>query len=409
MLSDSTIKKIFPYLVFLLFVANVVGAMTFLGRITITYRYVVYALIDWCCLSYYCRHYKKLQSNYPFLCMFFNVLLLYVVYSIIKIVLGIPSSIFPWIRFGITSSCIFFSSIFIFGEEEIRTSVFKLCWKMLPVILFLSLLFCANELVYSMSFVLLSMVFYDFLPKFKKRVCWIVLILVVTLSMYQRMDFITVCLPLCIVFVYRLLRLTKVRSLRTTITLVFVLPFVLFLLAYSGVFNIFNMESYMSDREIGKAGTLTTDTRTFLYEESIQSAYDNNYVLFGRGIGYGYDSRFVAERDGSFYYVRGLVPQRLSEVGVVNIFTMLGLVGLVLFVLFYRKYSFLGLISNNDLVKCLSLWVALYWMFSWMSHTLYLPSSEYASLFIVLSLICDEKIRKMSERQITNYIKELFK
>src|SRR5690606_7798473 len=68
------------------------------------------------------------------------------------------------------------------------------------------------------------------------------------------------------------------------------IPVLFFTLGVTGKFNIFNMDEYI-DKDITttvvKEGevqeeNLTADTRTFLYEEVLNSAFKYNYVWLGR-------------------------------------------------------------------------------------------------------------------------------
>src|SRR5690606_8010144 len=111
-------------------------------------------------------------------------------------------------------------------------------------------------------------------------------------------------------------------------------------LALTGRFNIFNMEEYISgeyktqtliDGKLEET-SLTADTRTLLYQETLTSAIKNNYVWHGRTPARGYESPSF----GAFALEQlktGKLERFGSEVSILNIFTWTGIIGCILYFL----------------------------------------------------------------------------
>ena len=409
MLSDCKILKHIPVLIILLMTTRIVNAMHLGGKLFEMYIYSIYFVLDVYCLTYYFRHYRTIRTEYRLMSWIYNIMLAYLVFGLIKLMYGEPSGIWPWQRFVAASCCIFFGVIFILLNEECRRSVFRLYWKWLPVIFLGTFIFNANEMVYPMAFVIFCLCFHRFMPKRKRYASYFILIMVFYFSMYQRIDYITVLIPLSLIFLYNVVRSIRIKKLNFIFGALFLIPFFLLYLGFTGKFNVLNMESYMGEYESSKAGKVTDDTRTFLYEEAYTSSIANGYVCFGRTPYYGYDSYFASMREGNSYTASGAYAQRISEVGIINIYTMFGVFGVILFILFYWNEGHKGLASQNAFLKCLSIWVVFFWCESWISHIWGIPSSNYFILYLVIAMINDKRLRSMNEREITVYMKGLMK
>lgn len=409
MLSDCKISKHIPVLIILLMTTRIVNAMHLGGKLFEMYIYSLYFVLDIYCLTYYFRHYRAIRTEYRLMSWIYNIMLVYLVLGFLKLMFGEPSGIWPWQRFVAASCCIFFGIIFILLNEKCRRDVFRLYWKWLPVIFLGTFIFNANEMVYPMAFLIFCLCFHRFMPKNKRYTSYFILAMVLIFSMYQRIDYITVLIPLSLIFLYNVVRSMRIKRLNLFFSILFLTPFFLLYLGFTNKFNILNMESYMGKYESSKAGKVTDDTRTFLYEEAYTSAISNGYVYFGRTPYYGYDSYFASMRNGNSYTASGAYAQRISEVGIINIYTMFGVFGVVLFALFYWYEGHKGLVSQNAFLKCLAIWVVFFWIESWISHLWGIPSSNYFILYLVIAMINDKHLRNMNEKQITVYMKRLMK
>lgn len=99
---------------------------------------------------------------------------------------------------------------------------------------------------------------------------------------------------------------------------------------------------------------MTEDTRTFLYEEALSSAVNNQYLIWGRTPAYGMDSPFVQSFDDADYVgmaltIKGKMPQRICEAFIPNIITWCGILGFLIF--FYYSTN----LATESLIKATAL------------------------------------------------------
>lgn len=193
-----------------------------------------------------------------------------------------------------------------------------------------------------------------------------------------------------------------------------VLPFIFFLLGVSGVFNIFNTSDYIKGEytSVGVDGegnreeqNLIVDTRTFIYEEVLKSAINNNYWLLGRTPARGNDS----DAFGTFAFeITGRYERPSNEIGLANVFTWTGVVGVVLYFLIFYRASFLAVNrSRNNYAKMLGIFVAFRWLYSWVedmnNFTL-----NYFILMIMLGLCFSHSFRNMSDQEVVIWVRGIF-
>ena len=141
-----------------------------------------------------------------------------------------------------------------------------------------------------------------------------------------------------------------------------------------------------------------------------RSAEDNGYLWYGRTPGYGYDSKFVANREGTFYAESGVFPQRNSEVFVVNMFTWTGVIGLSAWFLFFTLFGYKVLNrARNKYIKALVIYVGFFWVCDWISNYFVVPSSGYMLLFMLIAICSQRKYQLMSDFQIETFFKRILK
>ena len=198
--------------------------------------------------------------------------------------------------------------------------------------------------------------------------------------------------------------------------LVMVLPFVLFLLAATGVFNVFNFQEELklseSSFNINNGDTtesLAADSRTFLYVEEIESAIKYNYVLQGRSIARGYECPFFSwliddQLRGSNYHK----DERDScEVNILNVFNYFGIIGvLLLFVIFWKSTKKALYNSNNRFVPIIGLFVLFRWLVSWFEDFSRFDMNMLF-LWIMIGICFSPYWRNMSDEDIEDWIKQI--
>lgn len=400
MISDIKIIKWYPILIVLMMSSGIIRNLH-IGKLYEMFSYTIYFFLALMCLIYFFRHFKEIKRSNPYVTFMYCLIIGYVIVGFIKQTFIEPSPMYPWERFSIVCGCLCFGSLFIFMRDEVRMNVLHYYWRWLPLIFVGSFFTATNELIQPMYFALFCLCFHRFLPPKRRIFCYFILLMVLVFSMYQRMDIITVLIPLSIVFLYNTIQTLNIRKLNFVYNLLFIIPLVFFYLAYSDSFNVLDMESYMGEVHDEKAGDMTADTRTFLYEEAGISAVKNGYTLWGRTPYYGYDSDFV------FIISEGRQVQRYSEVGIVNLFTIYGLIGTILFIYFYYKEGRKGLYANNAFIKCLAIWLCVFWVQSWIGNIYHSYDSYYAVMYLVVAMLNDRRLRNMNENEITGYMKHL--
>ena len=189
-------------------------------------------------------------------------------------------------------------------------------------------------------------------------------------------------------------------------------PIVFFILATTLDFNVFKISEYSGNEstfvQLEADGTKTqrdigTDTRTFLYEEVLNSAINNNYIIFGRTPSRGNDSNiFINEAEG-------MREERISnEAGILNVFTWTGIIGVVLyFLIFIRSFLLSVFHSNNIYSKVIGVFTVFQWAHSWVEN-IQLFSFMYINIWLLVGFSCSLSFRKMNNSQMTLWIQDLF-
>lgn len=400
--------KYFPWQIILMTLNPVVKAYA-LGKIPQAYDYIVYIMIAVTALWFYIANYKVINKEYHYLSFAYKVLIAYVLVGFIKNIF-VPSGLYPFFKLNVCTAFLAFGSIFIFiYEQTIIRKVIQLWWKVVPIVFCLTFWKVEkSQYIIMMQFCLLFLIFLPFFSKIRKIAIIGLLVFVAYNGMQQRIDFLSYLLPILLyVVVKQCLKFDRKFFKASFHTLMLLPVFFLSLFLYSG-FNVLNMDSYVHDDiESSSAGRMTDDTRSFLFEEAYISAVSNNYLLLGRTPYYGYDSYWVTQREGEGLEVRG-VAQRASEVFIVNMLTWTGLFGCFMFFLLYYVIGIDTLSkTKNNLLSVLCLYIAIFWIISWISHNMFTPSLDYMILYIVIALCLNPIYREMSNRQMKNTLKRI--
>ncbi|MCF8341780.1 MAG: hypothetical protein K9I82_12450 [Chitinophagaceae bacterium] len=191
------------------------------------------------------------------------------------------------------------------------------------------------------------------------------------------------------------------------------LPFLLLLLGFIGIFNIFqigsgNNESLMikekSYTEKGLVETnLSEDTRSFLYEEAFYSANKLNFWIFGRTPARGHLSFTFGDLDPAN---RGERAQ--DEVAILNIFVWTGLVGVLLYFFIFYQATFLAINkSQNIFSKIVGLFVLFRWLFAWVEDPNVFNLTNIF-IWILIAFCYSEEFRNMTNSEMINWINSVF-
>lgn len=190
------------------------------------------------------------------------------------------------------------------------------------------------------------------------------------------------------------------------------LPPVLIVLGFLGIFNVFEIDTYfpeVSNIEVensfdkNETEKLDADTRTFIYQEAISSAINNNYVIQGHSLARGYESESFADYD---FYKRG--ERYDSEVSIINVFTHMGLVGVILYFLIFFLASYKAINkSNNTYMKMLGIYISFRWIFAWIEDFNRFDLN-YLFLWIMIGMCFSTQFRQMTENEFETWVKTIF-
>lgn len=188
----------------------------------------------------------------------------------------------------------------------------------------------------------------------------------------------------------------------------FILPFVLFHLAVAGQFNIFNVDEYVEESpQVTKTGSegkdenITTDTRTPLYVEVLETAETYDSWWFGRSPARGNETSLFAE----LAEITGRSERSRNEAAILNIFTWTGILGVALCFLSFYHASWLALNrSNNTFSKMLGMFIAFRWIYSWVEDGNSF-SIVYFSLWVMVGMCYSESFRRMSDADLSGWFR----
>ena len=193
-------------------------------------------------------------------------------------------------------------------------------------------------------------------------------------------------------------------------TCIMAIPFILLILGLSGQFNIFKIGEYI-DLDIkvtnsmveGASENLSTDTRTFLYEETISSAIEHDYYLLGNSLSQGYYSKAFAYADEN----EGRGMRYSTEVGILNVFTYLGIIGVFLyFSIFVYSIANVYLHSNNKSLYVVALLLSFRWLFCFLEEFTYFDTNM-VFLWVEISMCNSPYFLRMNDTQFKLWAKNL--
>lgn len=190
-------------------------------------------------------------------------------------------------------------------------------------------------------------------------------------------------------------------------------PIVFLYLGITDKFNLFKIQEELNLKEYsvtssfdsGEQEDLTSDTRTFLYVEEIQSALNNDYVIFGRSLSRGYDSVVIEGMD----WMKGRNERWSSEVRMLNVFNYMGIVGVIIVSLVYIIGSWNAIFRSNSFsMQIIGLYVAFRWLYGWIED---FDRFDFINLYLWIPIFMCYSTRflNMTEYEFKNWIYNFFK
>ncbi|WBL22047.1 O-antigen ligase family protein [Zunongwangia sp. HRR-M8] len=300
-------------------------------------------------------------------------------------------------------------SVYAFGSPLILSKIIKY-WKncafpLFPIFLMFILPEAYGRYLMPISFFLL---FFPILPKKWKFIGILSILLITLLSSGARSNVIKFIVPFGLSFLYYFRNFFSKKIFFLISLMFFVLPFAFFYLAANNTFNVFKFDEYLDTKNDDQK--LLVDTRTFLYEEVISSAINNDYWFLGRSMARGFDSNFFdwLEAYKQYRLETDRDERQSSEVSILNIFNYFGIVGVIAyFIIFFKAVHTSIYMSNNIFSKILGVYVAFRWFYSWIEDFSRFDLN-FLVLWIAVGVCFSETFRSMNDKDFFNWIQSLF-
>jgi len=256
------------------------------------------------------------------------------------------------------------------------------------------------------------MLFFPVLTNPWKWVIAVLSLLVMTIDLGARSNVIKFGVPVIIMSIYYLRHYITIKYYEIVRMFFMLIPILLFSLAVSGLFNVFEMDNYVKgdyksvDRdENGDIvdDDLKNDTRTFLYVEVLYSAKVFNSWIIGRSPARGNLSGWFGDGDET-----GRGERLGNEVAILNVFTWTGIIGVILYFIVFFKASYIAINnSNNIFSKMLGLSIAFRWAYAWVEDVNGFTLTT-VFLWLTIGLCFSKSFRLMSDDEVKYWIRGIF-
>ena len=237
-------------------------------------------------------------------------------------------------------------------------------------------------------------------------------LLVLTIDFDARSNVIKFIFPVLILLIYYFREIISIKLLEIIRKILIIIPILFFILAVSGVFNIFKMDNYIKGNytNIKKDANgnetksdIINDSRTFLYIEVLQSAKKYNTWWLGRSQARGN----ISETFGEFENL-GRGERLANEVAILNIFTWTGIIGVILYLSVFYWASYMAINqSNNTFSKMIGVFIAFRWAFGWVEDVNYF-TLNYFFLWIMIGICFSKSFRNMNNIEVIIWAKGIF-
>jgi hypothetical protein len=253
-----------------------------------------------------------------------------------------------------------------------------------------------------------------FLPLLPRRWRWTVLLVFILcfLEPDSRSQLIKALISLLLAFFLYFDRYFSLRRIKILYSVIVSIPVILLILGVSGVFNVFELDSYIDSGKVSgfqkEDENLLADTRSALYAEVIQSATKNDYFIFGRSLARGNDSELFGYQLSSEVTKNGLIERNSNEMALPSVFTWTGLVGLVLYSLLFLIAGYYAIFkSKNKYLPYLGIYLLSYWLYSWVENPIVFNLSNICIGFTI-GMCVSSRFRGMSDVVFKGWINSVF-
>ena len=280
--------------------------------------------------------------------------------------------------------------------------------------LFLGLVFLTPPDAYGFYLVPIYflMLFFPLLNLRWKLILLAITLFVITADLGARSNVIKFSVPVLLSLIYYFRLYFKTIVFEWVRKLMFIAPVLLFTLAVTGSFNVFNMKNYidaeMIDIQINAEGDvvgddLKADTRTVFYVEVLQTAEKYNTWLVGRSPARGNESESFGMDD-----MTGRGERLRNEVAILNIFTWTGMVGVLLYFLVFYRASYLAInYANNTFSQIMGLFLAFRWMYAWVEDVNNFSLTTFF-LWMLIGMCYSKAFRSMTNKEVKCWVQGIF-
>lgn len=240
---------------------------------------------------------------------------------------------------------------------------------------------------------------------------WRVLILsavifVVLLDIDRRSIMVNNVVTLLLVLSFSILNSKLFKHLTFCIFIIF--PLVFAYLGFCGKFNIFEYMDQTSFFLNGDSRSLFVDSRTSIYEDVFGELKKDNAYIWGLGCN-GKTSTSLNDLQNADYTNIYKYGRPSTESGMLNYIQYGGLLGFVLYglllILAAYKATFL---SKNNFMISLGLFVAFKFLYSFIEDQVMFNAHTFY-IFLWLGMCYNKSFREMTNEQIKEYFKLIFK
>lgn len=356
----------------------------------------------------------------------YGFVIAYLIYDLFTVVLGVKEVNSYWVFNQFIRGTIGVMvpvSIFLFATPRNCIPMLRLlnCFIAIVSIFFLGWALSLEGYAFLLiPFYCLYLCFMKDMPK-KWRWLTVFFLVLIIINTDNRSGIIKTAFTLLVLGVSVFPKLLEKILLHISHLVLYALPVWFLYLGWTGQFNVLNPLStdtvtirITNDPEGENEGAMkleeqyTIDTRTFIYIEMLESAIENNYIVFGNTPARGYhSSRFGAYVANN---VEGIdFDERFeSEIGLMNTFTRQGVVGVILLSMLYLCGTIMALFfSRNMYVKRIAVLVAFHWAYGWIENNYHFYMMDL-TIFVMLGFCYSPWFRNMSDSEFRLFIRDIF-
>lgn len=283
----------------------------------------------------------------------------------------------------------------------------------LPLFLLWGPLMWKDAFGFYLAFVPLILLAFPYLSFRWKALMVSLSVIVLSADLSARSNVVKFVLPFAMLPYYAARWVVPKSVLETARLVLFAAPAVLFALGVSGTFNVFKMNEYIKGdyvevRQDSKGEVieddLKSDTRTFLYEEVLETAQKHGTWWLGRSPARGNETTWFADLAD----LTGRPERLTNEVAILNIFTWTGTIAVVLYGLVFLHAGWLGLMrSNNSYMQVLGLFVTFRWFYAWIED-INIFNMNYFAIWVMIGMCLSDSFRKMDDSEMRQWFVDLF-